>query len=439
MAREKNGSVTEASENIVALIRVARNTFRIPIGRPRWLTPLVSQGKIKGGRLIFNDELSFLGNFLSEAEEAWAAAKAHKCESGVLEWRNDKGVPEYVKVSAGWVNDQPSLIVELQEKEAHRTVKVARRALLELEQTYSSLAIKAQGAQETDVRPGALLQGVYRVGSLISEGAMGQIYQGLDERLERVIAIKVMHTSLVGDTALTTRFKNEARMLAAVKHPNLVQIFSLGDGKTTAPYFIMEYIDGVSLGEKMQIATELNRLASFVSVSRMIREISGALFALHKKNVVHRDVKPDNILIDTSLKRSALVDVGVSKWVGERGDAAGTPGFAAPESLSGGAETSSTDVYGLACTAYYALTGSVPFVGETVSEIYKKQIEHEPPSVQLTRPELPAELDELFMIALQPLAGKRYSDVIAFSDALTRLVPTAGRGTSDVELYDRQS
>ena len=78
-------------------------------------------------------------------------------------------------------------------------------------------------------------------------------------------------------------------------------------------------------------------------------------------------------------------------------------------------------------------------MGETVSEIYKKQIEHEPPSVQLTRPELPAELDELFMIALQPLAGKRYSDVIAFSDALTRLVPTAGRGTSDIELYDRQS
>jgi diguanylate cyclase (GGDEF)-like protein len=243
----------------------------------------------------------------------------------------------------------------------------------------------------------ATVGGVYRLQHEISRGGMGVVYRAEDLALERPVAIKMLRPDLAEDRAFVEQLRIEAAMLARLQHPNLVQIYSFGQSDSDS-YFVMELVEG----EGLQQAIERHRLeATQVPVAELvavIEEIASALDALHDRGIVHRDVKPSNVIRDPFRNRAVLVDVGIARRFGQFVEAAGTPGYVAPEVIAGQEATPRSDVYGLAATAYALLT-LVPPWGEDGDVIARQTsgIPVEPPSTH--RPEL-ATVDALLSSAL---------------------------------------
>jgi len=210
--------------------------------------------------------------------------------------------------------------------------------------------------------PGTTLGGMYQVLHEISRGAMGVVYRAEDLGLRRPVALKVLRPDHVSNPEAVTRFRNEAAMLAAVRHENLVQVYSFG-AQPEGVFFVMELVEGESLAELLARVDDAGEAVPIDLVARVVTQIAGALDVLHRAGAVHRDVKPANIVLDRVRDRAVLVDVGVARRDPGAGDATGTPGFAAPESFMRSEEGPATDVYGLAATAYMMLTNLAPFGG----------------------------------------------------------------------------
>jgi serine/threonine-protein kinase len=243
----------------------------------------------------------------------------------------------------------------------------------------------------------ATIGGVYRLKHEISRGGMGVVYRAEDLALERPVAIKMLRPDLAEDRAFVEQLRTEAAMLARLQHPNLVQIYSFGQTGSDS-YFVMELVEG----EGLQQAIDRHRLEGtqmpFPELIAAIEEIASALDALHDRGIVHRDVKPSNVIRDPFRSRAVLVDVGIARRFGQFAEAAGTPGYVAPEVIAGREATPRSDVYGLAATVYALLTLSPPF-GED-GDVMQRQLSREavdPPSS--FRPEL-ASVDTLFEAAL---------------------------------------
>ncbi|HEY5951289.1 MAG TPA: protein kinase [Kofleriaceae bacterium] len=206
----------------------------------------------------------------------------------------------------------------------------------------------------------AMVGGAYRLQHEISRGGMGVVYRAEDLALERPVALKMLRPDLAEDHAFVEQLRVEAAMLARLHHPNLVQIYSFGQSGGDS-YFVMELVEG----EALQQAIERHRLErtqmplhELVSV---IEEIGSAIDALHDRGIVHRDVKPANVIRDPFRNRAVLVDVGIARRFGQFVEAAGTPGYVAPEVIAGQEATPRSDVYGLAATAYALLTLAAPW------------------------------------------------------------------------------
>jgi diguanylate cyclase (GGDEF)-like protein len=224
-----------------------------------------------------------------------------------------------------------------------------------------------------DVR--AIVGGVYRLQHEISRGGMGVVYRAEDLALERPVAIKMLRPDLAEDRAFVEQLRTEAAMLARLQHPNLVQIYSFGQTGGDS-YFVMELVEG----EGLQQAIERHRLEDtqmpLDEVVQVIVEIASALDALHDRGIVHRDVKPSNVIRDPFRNRAVLVDVGIARRYGQFVEAAGTPGYVAPEVIEGKEATPRADVYGLAATAYAVLTLASPW-GED-AEVIARQLGGQP-------------------------------------------------------------
>ncbi|MBK7071121.1 MAG: protein kinase [Myxococcales bacterium] len=277
------------------------------------------------------------------------------------------------------------------------------------------------------VTTGTTLGGTYRILHELSRGAMGVVYRGEDLGLGRQVAIKVLRSDLASDALLVTRFRAEAAMLASLHHANLVQVYSLGEHEGDV-YFVMELVEGQSLAEVLDAQHAAGQWLPLEAIAQVVLEIGDALDAMHAIGLIHRDVKPANVLLDRERDRAVLVDVGVAKRRGDDVDGAGTPGYAAPESfLEGGRESPETDVYGLAATVYCALTGRPPFGSGQLMQVIARQL-HEPlPPARGLRPELPAAVDEILAKALDPAAEKRYASASTFAIALARALERAPR------------
>jgi serine/threonine-protein kinase len=284
---------------------------------------------------------------------------------------------------------------------------------------------------------GATLGGSYRILHELSRGAMGVVYRGEDIGLGRPVAIKVLRSDLALDRELVGRFRAEAAMLASLHHPNLVQIYALGE-QAGDVYFVMELVEGQPLSEVLRTMLDRRQWMPAAAVAQIAVEIADALDAMHQVGVIHRDVKPGNVLLDRANGRAVLVDVGVATRTGVRGEGAGTPGFAAPESLALGAgetvtasESIATDVYGLAATVYSLLTGRTPFGSGNVMAVVARQLSEPltPPSTH--RPELTRAVDEVLAKALDPVPRRRWASASSFAVALARALEKVREGDAD--------
>ena len=268
------------------------------------------------------------------------------------------------------------------------------------------------------------LGGMYRLIHEISRGAMGVVYRAEDLGLGRPVAIKVLRSDLAQNSDLVSRFKDEAAILASLHHRNLVQVHSFGrQGEDV--YFVMELVEGRPLSDVLRELEQRGEYVELALVSQIVEEIGDALEAMHAVGLIHRDVKPANILLDHHHGRAVLVDVGVARRRDARGDAAGTPGFAAPESFTDSAQTSETDVYGLAATGYMMLTGQAPFGSRNIHQVLHRQlyVGTRPPSE--VRPELSKAIDVVVLKGLEADAGKRYTSASAFAVALSSAIRRA--------------
>ncbi|HEY4239623.1 MAG TPA: diguanylate cyclase [Kofleriaceae bacterium] len=292
-------------------------------------------------------------------------------------------------------------------------------------------------SSDASLSAGTIVGGTYRVVHELSRGAMGVVYRGEDLGLGRPVAIKVLRSDLASDRDLVARFRAEAGLLASLHHPNLVQVYALGEHAGDV-YFVMELVEGQPLSEVLRATLDQKEWFPAAAAAQIALEIGDALDAMHAVGVIHRDVKPANVLLDRERDRAVLVDVGVAVKAGDARDAAGTPGFAAPESFLEQADAPTTDVYGLAATVYCMLTGRPPFGSGPAPQVVQRQLNNAltPPS-QL-RSSLSEAVDAVLAKALLPTPKKRWASASTFALALARALerPPAERPLADSQPPD---
>ncbi len=277
---------------------------------------------------------------------------------------------------------------------------------------------------------GTTLGGTYRLLHEIGQGAMGLVYRAEDLALERPVAIKMLRPDLVEDHEIVEQLRREASLLARLQHPNLVQVYSFAHGGGDA-YIVMELVEG----ECLLHAIERHRLEGTTftvgEVLAIASEVASALDALHEHGVVHRDVKPANVIRDPFRARSVLVDVGIARRFGQAVETAGTPGYVAPEVILGEEATPLSDVYGFASTVYSLLTLSSPWADEEKAAILTRQASGDAPlPLSKLRRELAA-ADDLFRSALHYEPAQRPASAGMLARSLATAL--AGHATPVVE------
>ncbi|HEU4732874.1 MAG TPA: diguanylate cyclase [Kofleriaceae bacterium] len=280
-------------------------------------------------------------------------------------------------------------------------------------------AAPAPDSEVSSLSAGTIVGGAYRVVHELSRGAMGVVYRGEDLGLGRPVAIKILRSDLASDRDLVARFRAEAGLLASLHHPNLVQVYALGEHDGDV-YFVMELVEGQALSEVVRTTLDRSEWFPTAAAAQIALEIGDALDAMHAVGVIHRDVKPANILLDRERDRAVLVDVGVAVKAGDQRDAAGTPGFAAPESFLDHNDGPTTDVYGLAATVYCILTGRPPFGSGPAPQVVQRQLAEPLTPPSRLRPSLSEAVDAVLTKALSPVPKKRWASASTFSIALAR-------------------
>jgi serine/threonine-protein kinase len=260
----------------------------------------------------------------------------------------------------------------------------------------------------------------YELGDEIGRGGMSVVYRARDVRLNRTVAIKVLPPELAFDPAIRTRFTREAQTSAQLSHAHIVPIYDVGDRDGIA-YFVMVIITGGNLGA--HLAREPR--PPIDEVRRILCEVADALAYAHLRGVIHRDVKPDNILLDAESGRAMVTDFGIARAVeaGTRltvtGVAVGTPTYMSPEQAMGEREVDGrSDVYSLGVVAYQMLTGRVPFTAGNSMALLMKQVSERPRPIAELRPDAPRALCEVIERALAKSPDDRWPTAAAMRDAL---------------------
>ena len=303
----------------------------------------------------------------------------------------------------------------------------ARRSASAAGQRGGAIVIADRASPRAETRPnlsfdryevGVTLGGMYQIVHEISRGAMGVVYRAEDLGLSRPVAIKRLRPDLTRDVELVRRFREEAGILASINHENLVRVYSFVEDRDDV-FFVMELVEGVSLDNLLADLIEENRDLDCGRVAVIVSQVASALDAMHAAGVMHRDVKPGNVVLDRTRDRAVLVDVGLARRLGDKSEPAGTPGYIAPESLRGDPESPATDVYGLAATTYALLTGQAPFGrADDYREILRRQIEEMPRAPSEWREDLPAAVDAVILRGMAPEQDDRYASAGELARAL---------------------
>ncbi|MFB7612477.1 Stk1 family PASTA domain-containing Ser/Thr kinase [Streptomyces gardneri] len=278
---------------------------------------------------------------------------------------------------------------------------------------------------------GRLLDGRYRVDARIAVGGMATVYRAVDTRLDRVLALKVMHPSLATDAAFVERFIREAKSVARLAHPNVVGVFDQG-AEGAYVYLAMEYVAGCTLRDVLRERGALTPRAAL----DILEPVLAALGAAHRAGFVHRDMKPENVLIGDD-GRVKVADFGLVRAVGSAtattGSVLGTVSYLAPEQIEHGTADTRADVYACGVVLYEMLTGGKPHAGDTPAQVLYQHLHTDVPAPSATVPGLALELDELVAAAAARNADLRPHDAVALLALLREARAALGDAQLDAE------
>ncbi len=264
---------------------------------------------------------------------------------------------------------------------------------------------------------GAVLDGRYRVETSIATGGMSTVYRGLDMRLDRPVALKVMDARYAGDHQFLTRFQREARAIARLKHPGLVAIYDQGND-AAHPFLVMELVEGGTLRELLRERGPMPPHA----VVAVLRPVLGGLGVAHRAGLVHRDIKPENVLIsdDGEVK---LVDFGLVRAIAEAGITStsvilGTAGYLSPEQVEGRSIGPRSDVYSAGIMAFELLTGTIPFRGDNALTVAHQRLDQDVPPPSSMIDGVPTQFDDFISHATARDPEARFTDAVAMGAEL---------------------
>jgi serine/threonine-protein kinase len=280
-------------------------------------------------------------------------------------------------------------------------------------------------SQRSDPLVGAVLDGRYRVDGMIATGGMSTVYRGLDVRLDRPVALKVMDSRYAQDQQFLTRFQREARAVARLKDPGLVSVYDQGfDG--SHPFLVMELVEGGTLRELLHERGPMPPHA----VAAVLAPILSGLAVAHRAGLVHRDVKPENVLIsdDGEVK---IADFGLVRAIAEAKITStsvilGTAAYLSPEQVGTGDAGPRSDVYGVGVLAYELLTGDTPFKGDNALSVAYQRMDNDVPPPSAAIAGVPAQFDELVLCATARNPTDRYADAQDMGTELRAIVEELG-------------
>lgn len=293
----------------------------------------------------------------------------------------------------------------------------------------------------TDPMVGRLLDGRYLIERRIARGGMATVYEARDTRLQRPVAVKVMHAALAEDAEFVRRFQREARSAAKLSHPNVVAVFDQGFDQTDgneAVYLTMEYVPGRTLRQHLREVGQLSPIDALELLDPILRALSAA----HQAGLVHRDVKPENVLISDS-GDVKVADFGVARAVSgstvstaTQGLLIGTVSYLAPEQLTSGVADARADVYSSGILLYEMLTGRKPHDGETPIQVAYLHVNADVPAPSELVPDVPRFVDGLVLRSTARNADVRPADAQVFLQQLRRAHTALLQGVDDVELAE---
>ncbi len=309
--------------------------------------------------------------------------------------------------------------------------------------SFSDFVQRAEVAQRPSTNPrtmtsttdltGATL-GSYRVLSILGRGGMAVVYKGYQPSLDRYVAIKVMSRSLGGEESFIERFQREAASVAQLRHQNIVQMVDFGV-QDDISYMVMEYIQGESLKDWLRQLREVNHRLPLADAVKVVRDIAAALDYAHAHGIVHRDVKPANIMLRQEERlaqltgnaeyTAVLTDFGVARMLeGAQltgtGATIGTPDYMSPEQAHGRPAQAASDIYALGIVLFEMLTGELPFTADTPVALLLQHMQATPPPLTVKAPHIPPDLELVLMQALAKDPENRYATAGQFAAALQR-------------------
>jgi tRNA A-37 threonylcarbamoyl transferase component Bud32 len=279
-----------------------------------------------------------------------------------------------------------------------------------------------------DALVGQVLAGKYRIEEKIDEGGMGCVYRATHVLMEKVVAVKVLHPALAADDKIVARFTREAKAASRISHPHAIVVTDFGESEQGVVYLVMEYLRGRTLKDVVRDEGPL----PLVRVGEIIRQVSGALDAAHEQNVVHRDLKSDNIMLEETAGGdwAKVLDFGIAKiqeeTAGKPDDGLtapnliiGTPQYMSPEQCGQTSDIDRrSDIYSLGVILFEMLAGHVPFTGDSPTAIMMKHIQDAPPSILEERADLPAGVGRVVARALAKRPEDRFQRASELSEAL---------------------
>jgi len=268
--------------------------------------------------------------------------------------------------------------------------------------------------------------GRYQVVGRLGRGGMADVYKGFQPSLDRYVAIKVLHPSMVEEAEFVQRFQREAKNVARLRHPNIIQVFDY-DNQGDTYYMVMEFLDGPTLKAALEEVHRRKEEMPLQVALRIVSDVGAALAYAHEMGVFHRDVKPANIMLDRS-GRVILTDFGVAKMltgtkVTVTGTVLGTPAYMSPEQGMGEPGDSRSDIYSLGVVLYELATGRLPYDADTPLAVLLKHVHDPLPLPRAVNPDLPEEIERVILRSLTKDPADRYPTVQAMLDDIAGLPP----------------
>jgi hypothetical protein len=293
----------------------------------------------------------------------------------------------------------------------------------------TTVAAPVNQTSEQQRRVQAALGPDYEVQHRIGSGGFAEVWAAFDRKLQRTVAVKVMHPDLVASRALLERFQREAQAVAKLRHPGVIPIYAVGEHEGLA-YYIMPLVEGESLRDRLTREGPLPP----TEVRRILRETAAALAVAHKAGIIHRDIKPENVMLEGDDRRVLVMDFGIAKSTAGTqtgltgtGMIVGTPTYMSPEQATGSKEVDvRSDIYSLGVVGYELLTGKPPFTSQSVRELLLHHVSTPAPSVAAGRTDIPDDLAIAVNRCLAKDPGERWRDAAELSAFLEVLgTPTA--------------